>query len=445
MRDDCEIFDAVIVGGGIAGLYAASLLAKSGCRIALVEARDRLGGRILTVDASLKNEPIELGAEFVHGLPLEIQKLVSIEDELSKRKGKYFVARYDGPKGADAYFEKLRSILDQLPSSRDSDLSFSDFLSRHSSTSASETLAMAKNYIEGYHAADTSQISAQVLGVIERESEEVGAIQGAYLFRHGWQTLVDRLGDSIQDMIHLNSAVKRIVRNDLTVAVECAQENSASLTLRTRSVLVTVPIGVLKASPEQKGAIEFSPELPHQKIKALKTLQMSQAVRIVYQFKTPFWGQIKALSEWGMLFDLAPESKLRTWWPRGNLLIGWIGGPDAKLWNDLSEQSRRIYGLTAIARILGVSESEVESQFEASYFHDWSTDPYARGVYNYVSVGGLSSQKDLAQPVDSTIFFAGEATQSGGYSGTANGAIISGARAAKQILGVLGKANSVNG
>ena len=63
--------DVIVIGAGIAGLAAARTLAEAGQRVALIEARDRAGGRILTVPAADGGLPVELGAEFIHGLPPE--------------------------------------------------------------------------------------------------------------------------------------------------------------------------------------------------------------------------------------------------------------------------------------------------------------------------------------------------------------------------------------
>ena len=283
------------------------------------------------------------------------------------------------------------------------------------------------------------KISAQVLGLIEREEIDLEVLEGAFFFREGWNTLVNRLADPLKKQIHLNRPVKRISWKAGQVSVECMENKGLTETFRARSVLITVPLGVLQASHAQVGSIQWTPDLPPQKNQALSKLKMSEALRITYQFKEPLWEQLKGIPKWALLFDVAPQSKLRTWWARGRLLTGWIGGPEVRLWTDLSEKTRRDYGVQAIARIFGLSSAVVDRSLETSYVYDWSSDPYSRGVYHYVLVGGLTAQRSLAEPVEGTLFFAGEATHPGGYSGTANGAIISGVRAAKEILEALKK------
>jgi monoamine oxidase len=84
--------------------------------------------------------------------------------------------------------------------------------------------------------------------------------------------------------------------------------------------------------------------------------------------------------------------------------------------------------------MLGTSESFLRERLAASYVADWHADPFARGAYSYVPVGGLDAMKQLAQPVKDTMFFAGEATHHEGQSGTVSAALATGYRAAREVL-----------
>jgi monoamine oxidase len=92
-----------------------------------------------------------------------------------------------------------------------------------------------------------------------------------------------------------------------------------------------------------------------------------------------------------------------------------------------------------LSALLQVEKSHVQSQLASAYFHDWDTDPFSRGAYSYVKVGGEGCQQTLGAPVESTLFFAGEATDVSGHNGTVHGAIASGKRAAAEILASLNK------
>jgi len=86
--------------------------------------------------------------------------------------------------------------------------------------------------------------------------------------------------------------------------------------------------------------------------------------------------------------------------------------------------------------VLAVPRRELEQKLDAWTSHDWRADPFARGAYSYIGVGGNDAPRALARPVDGTLFFAGEATN-GAEIGTVAGALSSGRRAAREVLRVL--------
>jgi len=91
-------------------------------------------------------------------------------------------------------------------------------------------------------------------------------------------------------------------------------------------------------------------------------------------------------------------------------------------------------GLRSLSRILGLSVRILKTEFEAAYFHDWQSDPFSRGAYSYGMVGSDGAAQALAKPAANTLFFAGEASDTSGNTGTVHGAIASGRRAAMEIL-----------
>lgn len=90
-----------------------------------------------------------------------------------------------------------------------------------------------------------------------------------------------------------------------------------------------------------------------------------------------------------------------------------------------------------LPRLLGVEN--LEDRLEAAYVHDWQSDPFSRGAYSYAKVGAGGAQARLAAPVENTLFFAGEATDTSGYNGTVHGAVASGYRAAEEIVRARGE------
>ncbi len=95
--------------------------------------------------------------------------------------------------------------------------------------------------------------------------------------------------------------------------------------------------------------------------------------------------------------------------------------------------------VASLADLFGISERRLESMLIAGRCHDWQTDPWSRGAYSYVRVGGMRARKDLARPVEETLFFAGEAIDTSGQASTVAGALTSGRAAAKAALRALGR------
>jgi monoamine oxidase len=431
------LLDSIVIGAGAAGLNAARILHKAGRKVLVLEARSRIGGRIQTLQQASGGEPIELGAEFVHGLPPETQALIDQRTELMERDGEYLIARGGPPQAEADYFEKLRSVLDRLDPHLTNDMSFLEFTEKLKPSPSAESVAMATQYVEGYHAADARQVSAQVLAQIETESQEENAVAGAFFMREGNHILVDRLAASIQSArqtILLEQRVEKIEWRPGHVSVHAIDLQGQTRIFHARTAIITIPVGVLQAAQGELGAVRFEPELPRHKQDAIHKLGMGRAIRVTFQFQEPFWETLPNLPQWAMLFDVSLHARLRTWWPRGNLLTGWIGGPKAEGWGDLAAQDLRELGVASISRIFGVPREKVDSLLLDAFSHDWTADPFSRGVYNFVKVGGLNAQQLLARAEGATLFFAGEATHPGGYSGTVNGALISGARAAQEIL-----------
>jgi monoamine oxidase len=122
---------------------------------------------------------------------------------------------------------------------------------------------------------------------------------------------------------------------------------------------------------------------------------------------------------------------------RSELIVAWVGGPGAVALSGRSQPELVEMALAGLGELLGEVEL-ARGEFEGGLTHDWSGDPFARGAYSYVAVGGGNARAALAVPVGESLFFAGEATSSDGQGGTVNGAIETGERAAAQAVAALG-------
>jgi monoamine oxidase len=441
-----QIYDAVVVGAGIAGLSAAARLGQSGRSVVILEARDRVGGRIWTEAGSKSGGPVELGAEFVHGLPPEIwEPLQKSNVKIAEVEGSYWCS--NGRLTRCNFFEQVHDILKRMRETK-ADESFIEFLERCCGDSRDprqeKTKKKAVSYVSGFNAADPRLVGVHWL-VKGMRAEEL--IQGDRAFRcvNGYEGLVTIFRAQLAEA---NVSVRTgMVVNDIRwkpweVTVS-AQGSSGPSTLAAKRVLITLPLGVWKASPEQAGAVRFVPALPREKLAALEKMEMGRVIRLVLQFRRRFWDMIsstddknKTLADMSFLFSEDPW--FPTWWTRmpnrTPLLTGWAPFESA---DRLSGRDRSFVidrGLATLNSLLGVSLQNLEGWLEAAHFHDWQSDPFSRGAYSYGKVGSDGAQEALARPVENTLFFAGEATDVTGNNGTVHGAIASGYRAAAEIL-----------
>jgi len=129
------------------------------------------------------------------------------------------------------------------------------------------------------------------------------------------------------------------------------------------------------------------------------------------------------------------------WWTSyplsAPMLVAWCGGPRARELASLGDDQITDRAVTALARQFKLTHRAARQMVGSAWLHNWIADPYARGAYSYIVIGGNGSPAKLARPLRSTLFFAGEATDAEGRTGTVHGAIATGHRAAKQVLRVL--------
>jgi monoamine oxidase len=160
-------------------------------------------------------------------------------------------------------------------------------------------------------------------------------------------------------------------------------------------------------------------------------------LRLVLRFRSAFWEQLDGGRYRDAGFFQSADSAFPTFWTQlpahAPFLVAWAGGPHAmRLAN--ADLAARVRHATAGLRSFFGGRLDVESQLEAAWLHDWQRDPYARGAYSWVKVGGGRARRSLAAPLQNTLFFAGEATDYEGEAATVAGALQSGLRAAREIL-----------
>ncbi len=435
-----------IVGAGVAGLAALRVLDRAGINARVIEARDRIGGRISTVRDPRLPYPIELGAEFIHGSAEEVIDVVGDAELVAYDiEGQRWRTKSGRLTRLDDYWTRLHPVMRNLKSVT-TDRSFADFLSdKPGGQSASDARKLARTFVEGFHAADVEHISAKALADGGSPSEDPEE-QRIMRIADGYDRIPRWLVRNLENRVATASVVEEIAWGPGAASISVRRNGSANLmSVRARAVIVTIPLGVLLASPGETGAIAFSPPLAVID-DARAHLAMGTVTRVVFLFDERWWTDTLAAAPRDASLDrlsfLHGESReFPIWWTlypaHLPAMTGWTGGPRALRLAGGSHGDIEACAVASLAKNLGVSRRRVASHLQASWTHDWQTDPYSRGAYSYALVGGAGAAKRLARAVQRTIWIAGEAADAEGRNGTVHGAIGSGRRAAESVLRVL--------
>jgi monoamine oxidase len=441
----------VILGAGAAGMAAAIELAGGGVRAQILEARDRIGGRMFTQHDPVIQAPIELGAEFIHGRPAEIwQPLREHDICISEVDGDTWCLENGRLQPCD-FFPEVAEILASMEEGGP-DESFLDFLhrsfpdSKHESFERKKAKQRALSYVTGFNAADPSHVSVHWL-VQEMRAEEKIDGDRAFRAQHGYTDLIE----IFRQKLHRAGVDLQLGRVAETIRWASGQVQiagsgpSGDFTISAPQVLITLPAGVLQTTQQGDGSVQFIPALPAQKYSALEKIMMGKVIRVTLRFRERFWDRLsphaqaaKTLSHMGFLFSANDAEWFPTWWtamPQPHpLLTGWAPFHCAERLSGQSADFVKEKALATLSHLLPIEPQKLASLFEQLYVHDWQNDPFSRGAYSYVKVGGKDAPATLAEAVKNTLFFAGEATDIAGNTGTVHGAIASGMRAAKEIL-----------
>ena len=424
--------DVLILGAGLAGLSAARALAERNVQVAVLEAKDCVGGRVVSRMVE-GGGIVELGAEFVHGRAAELWALLEeCGMETTERDGTMLREEWGGGVAEDdPQDEAMFEPLEQLEDFEGEDLAFADWLAG-SEVPQAERAALV-GYVEGFNAADARRIGVRALGVQQKAEDAIDGDR-AWHVRGGYGQLAEYLAARVKELggeVRLGCEVRGLRWRAGLVEVE----TSAGV-LRARRCIVALPLGVL-----QKG---FGIEPEPLALAAARRLEMGHVVRFSMVFRERWWERSAVLEKSkleSMSFLFTSQRVVPVWWtahPEAEalaVLTGWVGGPRAKALEGKSAGELGREACAVLADVFKVDEDEVRAQLVATYMHDWNGDPFARGAYSYVPVGALDAPSVMARAEADTLYFAGEHTDVTGHWGTVHAAIRSGLRAAAQVLG----------
>ncbi|MEL6250934.1 MAG: NAD(P)/FAD-dependent oxidoreductase [Bacteroidota bacterium] len=388
----------LIVGAGATGLYAGYLLKAEGIDFQILEASDKVGGRLGKIEG-FADFPLDSGAEWLHGKKSIMGELVKETGTKIKRdKSKeYYWFKGKLKKKLPRHLEDEMEEDENLP-----DVSFWDFAL---SKGYGEEYKYIVEQLAGDYGADSLELSAKWT---IKEEEAFSAGFKDYKFRETYFDLFEKyITPEIQNSIQLNTVVKIIDYSKDQIQVE---DQNGQIYIADKLIL-TVPITVL-----QDGDIIFNPSLPQRKTEAFHKIGMGPGMKVFLKFGQKFYDGYVAGGK--ICAAYADES----WVKKGedHVLLAFVMGKQAAHLSSLGSDQKIIEAL--LGELDEIYSGQASTYFLDAYVVDWGKHPYIRGSYSFSKVGIGNAREIAAQPIDGKIFFAGEAMNLNGHHQTVHGA-----------------------
>lgn len=408
--------DVLVIGAGAAGLSCAARLKNAGSHVVVLEARDRIGGRIHTIHSA--HGVVEAGAEFIHGdmvCTWSIIRSGHIETvhwkPVTAPRRSFFKGGNERPDSEQLQAE-IMTLEDALYDySVNEEISVDDFYARH--TNNKDVLYFSKRRTAALEGAEAKSVS--VTGLLADESRANITGNGNFFVSRGYDQVSHALAEGLD--IRLNTRVSAIEWGDEGGVVHTEDGES----YRARHIVLTVPLGVLKSR-----SITFTPELPTEFVIAIDAVGFGNNTKLAVILEPE--------TEIPNYTSIHDDGAFGTYWFRRfgphPTIIGFSGGDSA----DILTRSRNDaveLGYESVRRLCG---GVLASRICAVQHYTWLDDPFARGSYSYPSLHEGEARNVLAKPISQALIYAGEVTNMHGNPATVHGAIESGYDAAHTVL-----------
>ena len=428
----------VIIGAGFAGLSCAHALGEAGVPALVLEAKDRVGGRVRTDYDLLEGKPVEAGAMMVHGQDASVLRWIRELGLTTKKVPEFRGARFflkgrlrsslgialSGLEPLRSAIQTMRTFPRAIARYDGPDMTLDRFLKEQ------RALPTARRFVGAMYAsinaADPEDVSVRGLAE-DVNAESLGLPWANFQVVEGYGQVAERRAQALGDAIRLRTRVRRIDWAKEGAEVQ-ADGPGGRETFKADAVVVTVSLGVLKAN-----TITFSPELPPRKRAAIEAIGFGNADKILLVFDASV--QRTVLGRATSLASAQGSWYFFPYYGRKDMpvvLEGFLSGRRARQLSGKPEAVVVDEILDELERM--TREVDLRRHLLARRYVNWSADPDVRGGYTYPRMGGgVEQRRVLAEPVEDVLFFAGESTHVAGEYATVHGALDSGVRAAELV------------
>jgi len=416
--------DVLVIGAGMAGVTAARECARAGLDVVVVEAQDRVGGRINTA-RDFCEHPVEQGAEFVHTAEADTWPEVRAAgfETIRCNPADGYLMSIGGARSpalfSDPSLTRMGDLLTEVERWDGPDITAAELLASKDLDGVARV--MADQMLTIHPLGDADQLGLHGL----RDDRVVDLERGCdWRVAEGYDSLPRHMADGLDVRLGWEATSVRWSADSVTVGSAAGEE------LTARAVVCTLPVGVLKA-----GAVRFEPDLPATKWRALNGLEMGPVLKILYRFDEPFWPDDLTM--------LGCDGPIRLYWTplygrddAPAVLTAYVSGHRARALSAMTETEAAAVGLADLDRLFpDARPSRAVQEYRRV---DWCTNRFTRGGYSFVRVGGAGSRAALAAPDTGALFWAGDGTSTTTIAAVVHAAYASGLRAAGEVTAHLG-------